>query len=197
MTKTYALFDVVGVKEAVREGKGGQVLTAFWTAADAWTNGRANSLGQRPVLGGRHLEAPRVAVVTFSDSALMFTRPEFELEVFYEVAQSLKTVLEAAVGRVYCIVSRGDEIDHPSLPALGMKVVDETLAPAYFSVAGSGSAWVNLHLADRAIGARKDWHDRFSMYCVGASSLPRTGHPQAEQVFKDLDGNDTLVFALA
>lgn len=197
MVKTYALFDVVGVKEALSAGSGSTVLKEFWRTADAWVNGAGNSFGQQLVLGGKRTEVPNVSVVTFSDSALVFTRPEFELHVFYKIVGSLKQALERNVGKVYCVVSRGEEVEHPALPALGMMNIDSDMKPAYFNVAGSGAAWVNMHLADRAIGKRTDWHNRFTLYAVGADSIPADMVAIDEAVFKSLAGSDTLVLALA
>lgn len=197
MLKTYALYDVIGVKAALTSGTGPAVLKKFWQAADAWTTGVGNSFGQQLVLDGRHTEEPQVYVVTFSDSALLFTRPEFKLEVFYKIAGSLKQTLERAVGRVYCIISRGEEVAHPAMPALGGTIIDDQMKPAYFNVAGSGAAWVNLHLADRAIGRRKDWHDRFSLYAVGNAPVPSGFAAQDQQTFKTIDGGDEVVCALS
>ncbi len=197
MQKTYALFDVVGMKEALAKGTGPALLKKFWQAADAWTNGAAQSYGHHPVMEGAHTEAPGVNVVTFSDSALLFTRPEFRLELFYKIAGGLKQVLQVAVGPVYCIVSRGEEIAHPSLPALGAIAIDDQMKPAYFNVAGSGAAWVNLHLADRAVGRRKDWHKKFSLYAVGSRSVPHGAAAQDEESFKTIDGGDEIVCALS
>ena len=196
MLKTYAFYDVVGVKDALKTGKGPDLLKAFWQTADGWTNGPGSSFGQQPVQDGGHTEVPRVYIVTFSDSALLFTRPEFKLDIFYKIAGSLKQKLEKAVAEVYCIISRGDEIAHPALPALGGTVVDDHSRPAYYNVAGSGEAWVNLHLADRAIAKRKDWHKKFSLYAVGNRSVPDGGAGREQETFKTIDGGDEIVCAL-
>jgi hypothetical protein len=196
MLKTYAFYDVVGVKDALKAGNGLALLKEFWQTADAWTNGPGNSFGQQAVQDGDHSEEPRVYVVTFSDSALLFTRPEFKLDIFYKIAGNLKQKLQTAVGGVYCIISRGDEIAHPALPARGGTVMDDQNRPAYLSIAGSGEAWVNLHLADRAIGRRKDWHKKFSLYAVGAQSVPGGGAGLEQETFKTIDGGDEIVCAL-
>ncbi len=62
---------------------------------------------------------------------------------------------------------------------------------------GSGTAWVNLHLADRAIARRKDWHNRFSLYAVGSGSVPADAAALEEVPFKTIDGGDETVCALA
>ena len=195
--KTYALLDVVGVKAALKSGRGAELLGQFWRTADAWTNGVGNSWPPELVPGAGRTESPRAFVVTFSDSALLFTRPEFDLGVFYQIARSLKAALERVAGRVYCIVNRDDEIVHHDLPALGgITMSGSDLRPAYFNVAGSGAAWVNLHLADRAVGSKKEWHDRFSLYCVGRDSIPAGATSCGEQVFTSFAGGETRVFAL-
>lgn len=197
MPKTYALLDVVGVKDALKAGKGPALLKEFWQTTDAWTTGLGNSFRPAPLLDGSAEQVPHVSVVTFSDSALLFTRPEFRLDVFYTIVGSLKQKLTERLGRVYCIVSRDEEVEHPAMPALGGTVMGSDMKPAYFNVAGSGAAWVNLHLADRAIGRRKDWHDKYSLYAVGANSIPPGGAAREEETFKMIDGGDAIVAALA
>jgi hypothetical protein len=194
-TKTYALLDMIGVKERLRSADASGVHE-FWSAADAWTNGVGNSLPPKPLPGGHAMQVPEVCVVTFSDSALLFTRPEFDLEVFYEILGSLKQHLSSRAGHVYCVVSRGEEIAHHQLPALGMNSLGSDLKPHYFNVAGTGRAWVNLHLADRAVTRHKTWHGQFSLYCVDAESKPPSIAARDQLTFRDFDDNDRLVLAL-
>ncbi len=194
--RTYALVDVIGVKEALRRNDT-RPLREFWATTDAWTNAGAGALGPLPLLGQHAEQVPNVSVVTFSDSALLFTSPEHELAAFYRILGSLKGRLEATVGHVYCIVSRGDEIAHHEIPALGGNLIGTDNRPNYFNVAGSGAAWVNLHLADKAIGKHREWHAQYSLYCVGAASKPPGVDARDQITFRSFDDNDQLVLALA
>jgi hypothetical protein len=194
--KTYALLDVVGVKAQLHSGDT-KPVKEFWSAADAWTNGVGNSLQPMRVLGKNQVQVPEVSVVTFSDSALVFTTPEFELDAFYKILGGLKQALESRVGKVYSIVSRGEDVGHHALPALGMTSLGGDMKPHYFNVAGTGKAWVDLHLADRAIGKKKEWHPKYTLYCVGANSKPHDVAAIDELTFRDFDDNDELLLALA
>lgn len=64
------------------------------------------------------------------------------------------------------------------------------------NVAGSGAAWVNLHLADRTIGRQKQWHSEYSLCAVGAKSIPAGAKALDEASFKTIDDQDTIVAAL-
>jgi hypothetical protein len=210
MIKTYAMFDIIGVTKALKDGIGRDILNVFWKTADAWTYSISNSLQQEYPLDDRRADmAPNVSVVTFSDSALLSTRPEFEIDVFYGYAISLKRKLEQSIRQVlcdtldpeekivYCIVNRDKEIYHPETSLTGEAVRDGAVKPAYLNIAGSGGAFANLLLADKAIKRMKHtWHNRFSLYCVGENAIPQS-HSVLDRVsFKGFDENDLIVYAL-
>ena len=169
--KTYALFDLVGTKQAFKDGTAEQLLSAFWTAADVWATTFAP--GPMRLEGKNAVQAPRVIVRTFSDSALLSTREEHTLDAFYEIALSLKGHIERGTGSsCYCIVNRDHAVAHHRLPATGGIVFDsDSFLPAYENIGGSGPSWVNLLFADGAVGGTKKWHGKFTLYCVGDQSI--------------------------
>ena len=141
--KTYALYDLIGVKAAFEDGTAEALLTALWQAAEGWTTYYApGPLG----LEGRQnvVQAPRVVVRSFSDSALLHTREEHTLSAFYRIARSLKSAIER-VGAAYCVVNRAQEVAHPAMPPGGMRGFDDD--------GGSGSGaggWASGGLGARA-----------------------------------------------
>ena len=210
MIKTYAMFDVIGVTKALREGIGRDILNVFWRTADAWTYSVSNIFQQEYPLDHRRADmTPNVSVVTFSDSALLTTQPEFEIDVFYGYAISLKHELEQSLRQVlcdtlehdekivYCIVNRDKEIYHPDTSSYSEAVRDVATKPAYLNIAGSGAAFANLLLADKAVKRMKHtWHNRFSLYCVGENAVPQSHSVQDQTMFKGFDDNDLIVYAL-
>ena len=138
---------------------------------------------------------PEIYVVTFSDSALLYADPELEMDGFYSIVHKFRSALNE-MGKVYCVVSRGTEVGHHVLPALGSVVRSGGGKAYYFNVAGSGQAWVNLHLADAEIKKHRDLHSQFWLYCVGADSLPN-GRADAEGItFTSFSGSATKIFAI-
>lgn len=89
MVQTIALFDVIGIKQAFASGDAASRLTAFWNAADAWTNA---GVGEAMVFipGTNTMQAPAVRVRTFSDSAVVTMRPEPSSEDFHDIALAPK-----------------------------------------------------------------------------------------------------------
>ena len=176
--KTYAFFDLVGTKQAFEDGTADKLLGEFWMAADAWAT--TFNPGNLPLEGEHAVQAPRVVVRTFSDSALLSTREEHTLDAFYAIAFALKQQIEKRTGSLcYCIVNRDNEVAHHDLPATGGIAFDsDRLVAAYENIGGSGAAWVNLLYADGAIAKAKHWHGKFTQYCVGKQSIPPGREPK-------------------
>jgi hypothetical protein len=63
--RTYALFDVIGVKQAIAKGDAPALLRAFWAVTEDWTNGEASSFRAR-VFGENAEEQVRPIVRTYS-----------------------------------------------------------------------------------------------------------------------------------
>lgn len=192
--KTYALFDLIGITDSIRNGSANTVLENFWNAADAWTNGQNH--GPMSIPNAGYTACPIPCVATFSDSALMYTEEELEIDDFYSLVKDLKRYIESRACTSYVIISRNSEISQPSMPALGGYVSGLGGTPRYTRIAGSGEAWVDLHLADKAIGKAKEWHGKYSIYCVGKNSLPRNGKFLEVKECEGLSGK-TNVYAIA
>ncbi|QSX94516.1 hypothetical protein LSO07_17495 [Janthinobacterium sp. PLB04] len=172
--KTYALLDLVGIKDAIKNHKAAAVLERFWNAADSWTTSFQAPVVSIPNTGYRM--SPEVYVTTFSDTALLYTDNELHIDDFVGIVLEFKACIERQTGLgSYVIISRNDEIQQPELPALGGNLIGSGGRPRYVKLAGSGTAWINLHAADRAVTGQKAWHGKYSVYAVGEKSLPRSG----------------------
>ena len=93
MKRTYAFFDVVGVKDAFRQGSAADVLGKFWTAVDAWTNSGAGGAGPMQIAGQNAVQVPDAYVTTFSDSAILHTEPELEISEFWKLVDGLQEAI--------------------------------------------------------------------------------------------------------
>lgn len=170
MQKTYALFDLIGITNALAFQTAAETLESFWNAADAWTNTSNLPVVRIPSKG--YSTTPEVFVSTFSDSALLHAEPEIAIDDFYRIVKNFKSFIESKACPSYVVISCSDEIAQPALPAIGGYVMANNSRPRYQRVAGSGNAWVNMHFADAAIKRQKNWHGKYSVYCVGQESLP-------------------------
>lgn len=168
--KTYALLDLIGISAAIEAGEAAGILERFWNSADAWTNSQSFPAVSIPGKGCR--ATPDVYVSTFSDSALLYTETELEIDDFLNIVRDFKRCIERNACNSYVVISRNAEIAQPEIPALGGRMFGANGRPRYTSLAGSGSAWINLHRADFALKNRKDWHSQYSIYCVGEQSCP-------------------------
>jgi len=196
VTRTYALIDLVGLKADLKAGKGADRALAFWKRADAWTNGGCGGMMCR-LEGENAQESGRARVVTFSDSLLFSTASEYTLIDFYKLLGSLRHAVIQAAGPCYCVVSRGPSIEPPALPALGGTSVEGgDLRPAFLAIAGTGPAFADLFFADAAVQRHKAWHGTYSLYAT-ASAIPSDMAAKDSLTFKDLEGNDCVLAALA
>jgi hypothetical protein len=190
--KTYALFDVIGVKRAFELGNAAAILDRFWTAADVWTNAGGHGMVDRE--GGRETQEADPSVVTFSDSALLQHEPEIEINHFWRLVRGLKKAIDAAAGTSYVVVCREHNIDHHSHPALGGLVVDSGGRPRYFNAGGSGPAFANLFSAEQAI--RKSAQRLCNEYAVGPLSEPSGARRISTASFKGLGGRTFEVYGI-
>lgn len=190
--KSYAFYDLIGVREALEKGEVNELLTKFWNAIDAWTNLQAGSQEPARVVGESHIEAPEIFCASFTDSAVMHTSKDHGPSKFYEIALALKDSIERAAGSCYVVLSYADEIAQPNLPAMGGHSFSRSHVPHYYRLAGSGDSWANMMYADMAVTKTKEWHGTYSVYCVGDSSVPENLEPQDTKVIKGLSGEVNL-----
>lgn len=176
MTKTYALFDLIGVGEALNAGTADKLLVGFWDACENWTNFLAKNKRVTLEDGAGMNAMPRV--VAYSDSAILWHEPELQLQSFYDLARHLKARIEE-VGKCYAIVAHGDEIT-PREATIFVSAAGDP-RPLYQNVLGSGDVVKNLYLAEHFVRGKKDWHQKgYSLYCVGSSSVPDGGTKEQE-----------------
>lgn len=168
--KTYALFDLIGITDVIKNNTASDLLEKFWNAANAWTNLQFHEAMR--ILDKNCIASPDVHVTTFSDSALLYVKEELEIDDFYKIVKDFKSHIEQNACGLYAIVSRNSEISQPPMPPLVGCLLGSDNMPRYIQVAGSGDAWVNLHLADKEINKKKEWHGKYSLYCIGEGSLP-------------------------
>jgi len=191
MIKTYALFDVIAVKDALKAGTAGTILSAFWEAVDIWTNeGGQYALNHVRVLGQNAYQSPNPFVVTYSDSALMHMGTEIELDDFYALVLDLKMRIERSAGKCYVIINRDEDIAHHDTPVLGGRLMGSDLMPRYYHIGGSGPAFVNLYCADEVLRGHKAWHDKYSVYCIGKQSCKSSITPMERTTFKGSEGSE-------
>jgi hypothetical protein len=193
MEKTYALLDLVGISNQFANNTAASTLESFWSAADVWATAQTHSPVRVPHKG--YSTTPEVFVSTFSDSALLHSEPELAIEDFFRIVKNFKAFIEGRACSSYVVISRHNEVVQHQMPALGGHLMSADHRPLYQGVAGSGDAWVNLHLADAAIKKKRDWHDVFSVYCVGERSLPSDVRHQDSIECRGLSGT-TRIFAI-
>lgn len=194
MVKTYTWIDAIGIKEAFKKGRAGEKLVAFWNAADAWTNS-----GMHPTLQVLDQEAkrrPDVYVVTFSDTALMYTEPELVIEDYYKLVCGLQEALAHAVEHTYAIICRDEEVSPIFERVFGGQSLGSRNRPLYTQVAGSGPVWINLHLAERVLRNKSEWHDKYTLYCVDERSKPNWARVKAESEFRAFNGETLKLMAI-
>lgn len=189
-TKSYALFDVIGVKQAFAKGSAAGVLQGFWTAADAWTNGVAANFPSMKLAGQNAYQSPSVLVRTFSDSALLSTEEELEIVEFWKLVDSLKKAIDQATNESYVIVNSDQQVAHHAPPVLGFQALHQNNSPAYLNLSGSGPAFVHLFLAEEAI--RKQIREQptwknYSVYAIDKRSLAPGVTPAATTSFTGLN----------
>jgi hypothetical protein len=103
--------------------------------------------------------------------------------------------VERQACKSYVIVSRNQEIAQSEMPALGGHALGQSHLPLYTRIAGSGDAWVNLHLADATIKKQRHWHGKYSLYCIGEHSRPTASEPKDEVECEGFSGH-TKVYAI-
>lgn len=192
MLKSYALLDIIDISKALKEGRADKILNDFWNAADTWINQEVYpemvSLPRQNVM-----TAAGIQVVVFSDAALLTTKTEYSIIDFYKIVSDFKSYIEQRVGKACCIVNRDNSIE-PSTQDRQQLTGSDNI-PRFLFIGGSGAAWINLWLAEKAVRKKKDWHDRYSFYCVNEKSRP-SQHEKDRCVFKGFDNKEHVLIAL-
>ena len=193
--KSYAYYDLIGVRASIEKGGVKELLTRFWNAVDVWTNTSQSNFEAMKVIGENYITIPEIFSASFTDSAVMHTQHDHGPENFMKIALNLKSAIEQAAGPCYVVISYAAEIPQPDLPALGSNSFSSQCVPHYYRLAGSGESWANMMYADHVISRSREWHYRYSVYCVGRNAL-HTGIKAKEcKPCKAITG-DTMVYAI-
>jgi len=140
------------------------------------------------VVGNNYVTSPEIFCASFTDSLVMHTSNDHGPDNFYQIVQSLKDTIEQSVGPCYVVISYANEISQPAMPALGGSLTTSNGIPRYYKLAGSGESWANMMYADHAVTKKKEWHGKYSVYCVGDQALPQNVQPIDSTECKTLNG---------
>lgn len=196
--KTYAYFDVIGIKKAFKEGNASELLSQFWKSTKQWVSRKVSDLGYLPLEGQNADKIPEVYLTVFSDAALLYTRDEHTLDAFYKIALDLlKFIKDEDKLNAYCIINRDKEITVPDNSSIGGYTVNSNNKPYYNRVVGSGAAWVNIYLADLAVKEKQEWHDKYTLYCVGKRTIADKSFSSSDSIkIKGFLGKKVEIYAL-
>lgn len=182
--KTYAFFDVIGVKKAIESGDASKLLSEFWKRTDLWGNQRSTNIGWCHDKNDNEV-IPFIYLRVFSDSAILYTNPELVLEDFYRIATDLYNFIKENGLQIYCIINR--DMETLSEYSTGGVKMDEKYRPNYERIVGTGSAWFNVFKADHEISDNpkiRDWHKKYNMYCLKDENIAK-GYRSVEHTFID------------
>ncbi len=197
-TRTYAYFDLIGTKEALKEGRNPQEkLEKYWTALKEATK-QAHS-GRAPVYSKRYNrevdEAVEPVVRVWSDSALLWMNNELvNLADFYMVVEAFLRVLRNFEVSVYCIINRDTESHTPDL--FEHTGYSDPPRISFEFGPGTGAAWANIYLADLELQNRKDWFKQYYFYCIGQENLPGDYEVKDRFSFKGLGDEKRELLAI-
>lgn len=168
--RTYALFDLIGVREGLDAGTASKALRDFWNVCEDWANHQIDNLVPLHLADGA-TSSPTPRLVTYSDSAFFKHDPQLSLTEFFRLVDDLKQKIEKRAGHCYVVVAHGAEIEHEP-PNIYVKSAGEQ-EWRYTNVFGSGDVVVNLWEAEKVVRRTKDWHDKYSTFYVGHVAPPR------------------------
>lgn len=191
--RTFALLDLVGIKDAIASGRGAASLKRFWDESNSWTVHYEFPSVKR--LNSDVQITPIFRVVTFSDSALISSEDDISVSNFYLIAIGYKQWIEDRVKmKSYMILSRNDVILPQSLPSVGCQSTSGDMKPLCINIAGSGKAWTDLWVADAfVVKKKKNWHSKFSVYFVGQDINELMVEPKDED---SIPHSEDKIFAL-
>ncbi len=193
---TYAYYDIIHTKRLLLEKNGSDKIAQLWNRIDWFVNNPSDSDFSTLFLEGKNCkQTPEIHVIAFSDSFLLYTKPEFIIDDFYKIARRFKEIIEENL-KCYCIINRDKEIKQSCFPASGGHSLDDANIPLYYQITGVGPAWVNIYLSENFIRKQKEWNERYSLYCVGEQSKPKSIKPNDMIEGRGVKGNLVKVFAL-
>jgi len=177
--KTYAYFDAIGMKEALKTPEGILLLYDFWKQSDIWLSRRNwyNDSDDYLFKGYGEMAkepSPNVYLRVFSDSAILSMDKEYPLKTFYKIVNHYMEHLKTAAKLPsYCIINSDKEVKPPTDSATGGLPIDDKHIPYFIKIAGIGPAWGNIFLALPKLEKQnaKVWHDKYKMYCIGENNI--------------------------
>ena len=151
--KSYAFFDIIGIKKALFDGSALEFLNQIWKSIDAWAFGAKREMGRLLNQNRQMVMIPYLT--TISDSIIMSTKEEFEIKNFYELVDQFRNFLKRNKIPFYTIINRDWEIHPHDFPAMG------GTGGNYFNMTGAGAAWGNIYLADIELHEnKKKWIEK-------------------------------------
>jgi hypothetical protein len=182
VVRTYAYYDLIGVMELLKRADVSGRLEEFWRLVDMWVQSRPTAYAR--CLDGERCQVPRVNMLNFTDSLLLNTTPEVEIEDFFKVAMGLHGMLDRNEFHHYCIINRDEEIP---IPDSGNRT-EGGRGPALQFGPGIGPAWYNIYLAELWLRG-PDCPLRSKLYLLGNVPLPAGYHVLGEASFEGWTGS--------
>jgi len=160
---SYAFFDIIGIKEALIDGKAIGLLDRIWKLTDAWAFNSDRKRGK--LLNQKYISNMIPYVTTISDSIIIKTKEEFEIEEFYNLVDAYRTLLKTNEIQFYTIINRDWEVYPPGFPVMGGTMGN------YLNITGVGAAWGNIYLGDSEIRKNKrEWIDKYFYFVIDDKS---------------------------
>jgi hypothetical protein len=191
--KCLAFIDLIGTGKGFREGNAETILQNYWQALETWAS---QSLPPVKIEGANSVAVPRFKISSFSDSAVFWTKDEHGIRNFYNFTKSLLSSLRREGSICYAAINRDSYVPPSIYPAMGGRLINNDMMPAYYNAVGSGKAWINLFYANNKIEYTKEWHSEFHLYCVGENSLLPGAIPKDKREFLGFQKNKEMVYAL-
>ena len=94
----------------------------------------------------------------------------------------------------YIIINRDEELIPPDDPFYGNDCGDNN-GLFYHQIGGWGPAFINLLLADKKLCCLKDWHQKYTRYCIGDKSLATPEYSEKRE-FKGFEGKKYDLIAI-
>lgn len=178
ITKSYAYIDIIGIKKALMDGSGVELLNRLWKRTDGWAFSCEGVMG-KPLNKEGFLYNAMPYVTTFNDSILIDTEMEFEIKHLYELADLYREMLKKNEFSFYTILNQDWEIQPPKFHAMGGTKGN------YQNITGAGAAWGNIYIGDSEIRHHKtEWIGKYFYYVIDDKSgkniiqkyPPKTSH---------------------
>ena len=192
--KTYAFYDIIGVKDELKQGGRVRIVHEFEKHAQLWAFHQHEicKIGPSTLLNNPGIARyPMAFLRVLSDSAFLYLDDEYELNTHFEFTINFKKFLEEKGGlKVFCIFNRDIETNPGGISFVGGTLVKGT-EPTYFRLGGVGPAWSNIieALAPLRETNKKVWKGKFTIYCLDRCNIVPPYVSKAYFPFVGIDEN--------